>query len=114
MIGHADADGSGRFRLDAPRTSSSRNDEFMAVALAPGYGVGWAELDPDANQPDAEIRLQPEQVIQGRLFDLQGRPAQGVTVSVSQDPYASSFVTREGTRIRFVAASKVRSTGGLS
>jgi hypothetical protein len=82
VIGHADADGSGQFRLDAPRASSSRNDEFMAVALAPGYGVGWAELDPDANQPDAEIRLQPEQVIQGRLFDLQGRPAQGVTVSV--------------------------------
>ena len=83
VIGHADADGSGQFRLDSPRTSSSRNDEFMAVALAPGYGVGWAELDPDADQPDAEIRLQPEQVIQGRLFDLQGRPAQGVTVSVS-------------------------------
>ena len=82
VIGHADADGSGQFRLDAPRTSSSRNDEFMAVALAPGYGVGWAELDPDADQPDADIRLNPEQVIQGRLFDLQGRPAQGVTVSV--------------------------------
>ena len=38
----------------------------------------------DANQPEAEIRLQPEQVIQGRLFDLQGRPAQSVTVSVSR------------------------------
>jgi RNA polymerase sigma factor (sigma-70 family) len=82
VIGHADADGSGRFRLDAPRTSSSRNNEFLAVALAPGYGIGWAELDPDADQPDAEIRLNPEQVIQGRLFDLQGRPAQGITVSV--------------------------------
>ena len=83
VIGHTDADGSGQFRLDAPRTSSWRNDEFMAVALAHGYGVGWAELDPDANQPEAEIRLQSEQVIQGRLFDLQGRPAQGVTVSVA-------------------------------
>jgi RNA polymerase sigma factor (sigma-70 family) len=82
VIGHTDADGSGRFRLDAPRTSSSRNNEFVAVALAPGYGIGWAELDPNADQPDAEIRLNPEQVIQGRLFDLHGRPAQDVTVSV--------------------------------
>jgi RNA polymerase sigma factor (sigma-70 family) len=40
LIGDAEADGSGRFRLDAPRTASSRDDEFMAVALAPGYGVG--------------------------------------------------------------------------
>jgi RNA polymerase sigma factor (sigma-70 family) len=84
VIGGADADGSGRFRLSAPRTASSRDDELMAVALAPGYGVGWAELDPDADQPVADIRLNPEQVIQGRLFDLQGRPAQGVTVSVSR------------------------------
>jgi RNA polymerase sigma factor (sigma-70 family) len=83
VIGDADADGSGQFRLDAPRTASSRNDQFMAVALAPGYGVGWAELDPDADQPVADIRLNPEQVIRGRLFDLQGKPAQGVTVSVS-------------------------------
>jgi RNA polymerase sigma factor (sigma-70 family) len=84
VIGHGGADGSGRFRLDSLRTSSWRNDEFMAVALAPGYGVGWAEPDPDAEQPSAEIKLSPEQVIQGRLFDLQGRPARGVKVSVSR------------------------------
>ncbi len=83
VIGETGADGSGRFSLDSPRTSSTRNDEFMAIALAPGYGVGWAAIDPDADQPTAEISLHPEQVIQGRLFDLQGRPAQGVVVSVS-------------------------------
>ena len=81
--GHAGADGSGHFRIDAPRTSSSRNDAFLAIALAPGYGVGWVKIDPDADQPATDITLQPEQVIQGRLFDVQGRPAQGVTVSVS-------------------------------
>ena len=83
VIGHVNADGSGRFRLDAPRTSSSRNDECMAIALAPGYGVGWVKIDPDADEPAAEVYLQPEQVIEGRFFDLQGRPAQGVLVSVS-------------------------------
>ena len=56
---------------------------FGAVALAPGYGAGWVELDPDADQPAADITLRPEQVIQGRLFDVQGRPARGVTVSVA-------------------------------
>jgi RNA polymerase sigma factor (sigma-70 family) len=82
-IGHAEADGAGRFRVDAPRTSSSRNDEFVALALAPGFGAGWVKIDPDADQPAADITLQSEQVIQGRLFDVQGRPVQGVAVSVS-------------------------------
>ncbi len=81
-IGNARADGSGRFRIDAPRTSSSRYDTFGAVAIAPGYGAGWIELDPDTDQPTADITLWPEQVIQGRLFDLQGRPARGVSITV--------------------------------
>jgi protocatechuate 3,4-dioxygenase beta subunit len=81
-IGNAQADRLGRFQVDAPRTSSSRHESFGAVALAPGFGAGWVELDPDADQPTADIFLRPEQVIQGRLFDSQGRPVAGVTLSV--------------------------------
>ncbi|MGO9465510.1 MAG: hypothetical protein ACLQIB_57865 [Isosphaeraceae bacterium] len=82
-IADARADGSGRFRIDAPRTSSSQHDAFGAVALAPGYGVGWVELDPDDDQPTVDISLRTEQVIHGRVFDLQGRPVPNVTLSVS-------------------------------
>ncbi len=78
-----ESDGSGRFRLDAARTSSSIHEQVGAVAIAPGYGAGWVDLDLDADQPTADITLRPEQVIQGRLFDLQGRPVQGVSVSVA-------------------------------
>jgi RNA polymerase sigma factor (sigma-70 family) len=81
-IGQASSDGSGRFRVDTPRISSSSYDQFSAIAVAPGYGVGCAELDPDVTEPFAEIRLRPEQVIRGRLFDIAGQPAQGVKVSV--------------------------------
>ena len=72
------ADGSGRFRIDAPGTSSTRHNYFGAVAMAPGYGIGWVTLDPDDDQPAAEISLRPEQVIQGRLFNVQGRPVPDV------------------------------------
>ena len=82
-IGQAQSDESGRFRLDAVRTSSSIHEQAGAVAIAPGYGAGWVDLDLDADQPTADITLRPEQVIQGRLFDLQGRPVQGVSVSVA-------------------------------
>ena len=81
-IGQARSDDSGRFQIDAPRTSSSRHHRMGAVAIAPGYGAGWVELDPDADRPIADISLWPEQVIQGRLFDLIGRPVQGVAVRV--------------------------------
>ena len=81
--GHGASDASGRFRFDAARTSSAHHAEFGATALAPGYGVGWANLDPDEDQPSAEIRLMPEQVIEGRLFDVHGQPVSGAVVSVS-------------------------------
>jgi RNA polymerase sigma factor (sigma-70 family) len=82
MIGQARGDGSGRFRLDAPRTSSSIYYGVGAAAIAPGYGTGWIEFDPDADQPAADITLRPEQVIRGRVFDIQGRPASGVAIVV--------------------------------
>ena len=83
-LGRAISDGSGRFRVEIARTSSSREDSFGAVALAPGYGTGWVDgLDPDAEQPTAEISLRPEQLIHGRLFDVQGQPARDVKLSVT-------------------------------
>ena len=81
--GHGASDASGRFRFDAARASSAHHAQFGATARAPGYGVGWADLDPDEDQPSAEIRLMPEQVIEGRLFDVQGQPVPGAVVSVS-------------------------------
>jgi len=81
-IGQARCEDSGRFQLDAPRTSSSIHFQVGAVAVAPGFGASWVDLDLDAAQPAVEITLRPEQVIHGRLFDVQGRPVQGVSVSV--------------------------------
>ena len=77
------ADSSGRFRIDAARTSSSSHEAFGAIASAPGYGAGWVALDPDDDVPTANITLPPEQVIHGRLFDLQGRPVPDVILSVA-------------------------------
>ena len=83
-LGRASSDGSGRFRVNVPRNAASRHDQFGAVAVAPGYGTGWvAALDPDADQPTADITLLPERVIHGRLFDVQGQPARDVKLSVT-------------------------------
>jgi protocatechuate 3,4-dioxygenase beta subunit len=82
-------DGSGSFRIELPRTSSARHHALTAVALAPGYGLGWAELDPDAESPTADVALRPEQIIRGRLFDLKGHPAGGVRIAVRGASYVA-------------------------
>ncbi len=81
-IGRAIADASGRFRIEADRLTSARHHRFGAVATAPGFGAGWVDLDPDVDQPEAEIRLRTEQIVQGRVTDQSGRPVAGVRVEV--------------------------------
>ena len=81
-LGRTNVDSSGRFRLDMPRISSSTHFGAAAAAIAPGYGVGWVDVDVDTDHPAAEIALRPEQVIQGRLFDVHGQAASGVRVWV--------------------------------
>ena len=82
LVGGGETDASGHFRIDALRTSQERFFEVYALAALPGAGRGWALLNADAKQPAAEIRLRPEQVIQGKLFDVHGQPAAGVELHV--------------------------------
>ncbi len=80
-------DGSGRFRIELARTSSARHHTLTITALAPGYGMSWAELDPDAESPTVDVALRPEQIIRGRLFDVKGQPAGGVRIAVRMARY---------------------------
>ena len=46
----------------------------------PGYGIGWVDLDPDADPPVVEVALRPELIVRGRLFDVKGQPAPGIAL----------------------------------
>ena len=82
IIGEARSDGSGRFRIDAPRTSSSTHDLLRIMAFAPGHGLGWVDVGTDAVEPSAMVTLPAEFVIEGRLFDVQGQPVRGAKVLI--------------------------------
>ena len=75
-------DGSGQFRIELPRTTSARQYGLAVTALAPGYGTGWTDLDPDADPPVADVALRPELIVRGRMFDVKGEPAPGVALRI--------------------------------
>jgi RNA polymerase sigma factor (sigma-70 family) len=78
LVGQGETNRDGGFRLTVPRTSSVRNWAVDVVAARAGYGLGWGSFDPDAEAPAVSVRLRPEQVLRGRLIDLEGQPAAGV------------------------------------
>jgi len=84
LIGHGETDVDGRFRVDAARTASARFFEVDVVATMRGHGLGMARLNPDADQPAAEISLRPEQVIHGRVVDVTGQPVAGLRICVGR------------------------------
>jgi hypothetical protein len=82
LLGQTKANKDGHFRLDGPQTSPTRYYVVRLFALAPGHGLGHVKLDPNAPQQAAKIQLPPEQVVRGRLVDLQGQPAADVQIEV--------------------------------
>jgi RNA polymerase sigma factor (sigma-70 family) len=99
VLGRGVSDDKGRFRLESVRTRAERYFEVYALASAPGFGLGWAQLNADAGEPAAEVRLQPEQVVHGKLFDVNGRPASGVEVRVRSVGRPSKVGTYDGVNL---------------
>jgi RNA polymerase sigma factor (sigma-70 family) len=81
-LGQGKSDTDGRFRLTVPRTSKEGYWDVNVLAGLAGHGLGQVRFDPDTKQPDVKIVLPKEQMLRGRLVDLQGRAAAGVQVHV--------------------------------
>ena len=118
VLGRGTAEGDGRFRIEASRASSARYYAVYALAGAagPGTAFGSVSLHPDAEQPTAEVHLQPEQVIRGKLLDVNGQPAAEVEVGLKSVYTESSSL--EGGRFDSPAFALgyvwTRSPGGLN
>jgi hypothetical protein len=108
VLGRSKSDAAGRCRLTVPPDPAAPADpyfagelrpdppppdpyfsggllctgEVLALAAAPGYGLAWQPVSPFAKEAETVIRLPPEQVLRGRLIDIQGQPAGGVKVQV--------------------------------
>jgi protocatechuate 3,4-dioxygenase beta subunit len=83
VLARGRADGEGKFRLLVPRLSSDRFWFATLLAGGPGHALALVRVDLGARHPKADIRLGKEQVLRGRLFDLQGQAVKGVKVEVA-------------------------------
>jgi RNA polymerase sigma factor (sigma-70 family) len=98
VLGQAQTDREGRFRLTVPRTSSVRNWSVDVVAALGGYGLAWQSLDADASQPTTVVRLHPEQILRGRLMDLQGQPVAGARLAIASIQKKDAYLTLNSVR----------------
>jgi hypothetical protein len=72
----------GQYRLKIPESAWGRFREINLLAAAPGFGLGWQQLDAQPEPAEVMIPLRQEQVIRGRFVDLQGQPAARLTLNV--------------------------------
>ena len=74
ILGQGESDADGRFRLEVLRMDSDHFFEVQALAIAPGYALGWAQLNADAEQPAADVCASPGASCPGQTGRYQ-RPA---------------------------------------
>jgi RNA polymerase sigma factor (sigma-70 family) len=99
ILGSGQADKEGHFRLDCTAPTPSQQPIRQLLASAPGHGLGWLDLPRDADKADLKIKLSAEQVIRGRLLDLQGQAAGGVKLHVAEvlpTPHRGTVVWNTG------------------
>lgn len=73
----------GSFSVEIPRTNSGSHLFAIVFAGSPGFGTGRTELNLNAESIAVDVELLPENVVRGRLIDLEGRAVAGVKVHVS-------------------------------
>jgi RNA polymerase sigma factor (sigma-70 family) len=84
LTAKATTDADGRFRFAVPQPPPVTRREVRVVARAPGFGLGWAKVDPDASRAEVDIRLRTEGRLAGKVVDLQGAPVAGLKIFASR------------------------------
>ncbi len=80
LLGQADSDSDGRFKLNANCPMPPTQFDIVTIATAKNAAPGWTT----GISNDLKITLAEGEALRGRLIDLQGQPAAGVKVYVSR------------------------------
>lgn len=75
-------DEDGRYELTLAGVTSKTHANASAIARKEGLGVAWRRINLDAAKIDATFTLPAEELLRGKLIDLEGQPAAGVRLSL--------------------------------
>lgn len=73
----------GKFKLQLGKVTSKTHISPSLLARTKNSGVVWERLDLDAAEADVTLKLKPQQLLQGRLVDIEGQPVAGVPIKLS-------------------------------
>jgi beta-lactamase regulating signal transducer with metallopeptidase domain len=80
----AQSDAGGRFQFEFPLIPAEVLERLYVEAAAPGFGFDAAELKTDVARQETTVTMVPERIVEGRLIDIHGQPAAGVSVGVRE------------------------------
>jgi RNA polymerase sigma factor (sigma-70 family) len=83
-FGQTRADADGKFRLTIKLPPAPPQPRMRVLAGGKGLGIAWTWLDPKLESADVELRLPAEQIVRGRVVDLQGEPVAGARVALTE------------------------------
>ena len=76
-------DNAGRYELSLQGVSSKTHIDPNLIARTEQSGIAWHRLDLDADQTTLDVKLKPQQLIQVRLVDIEGRPVAQLPVKLA-------------------------------
>jgi RNA polymerase sigma factor (sigma-70 family) len=83
-FGQTRADADGKFRLTIKVPPGPPQPRMRVLAGGNGLGIAWTWFDPKVESFEVELRLPAEQVVRGRVVDLQGEPVAGGRVVLTE------------------------------
>ncbi len=90
------ADENGLYRLSVAGASSKTHRYVGLIARKEGTAIAWRMLNLDSPSVEIALELPREEPIQGKLIDIEGQPAAGVTLKTVGVQNATDRFGQEG------------------
>ncbi len=83
ILVEGETDSEGRYRFSLPNVSSKSHRLAALVVRTEDSAIAWQDLDLDAKDAKHDFQLRPQQLMQIRFVDIEGRPAANLRAELS-------------------------------